>query len=384
MDDLPHPDVLLGSIVSLGAANNQQRDIIQYIQHLKPKVYYPGHLTDVAQAGSALYQQAQLARHGVQHGLPQSEWPDFRLQIDPNDFLVPQVFNPSDQRWSKSRKAEDQVRSSAAELRSATGDHHDRGRGAGEADRTAPAASVRRAPPCEEHGAGGIERGERGDEAERAFADRDEIERVRQHVERSEATMTGATARGNDRGTLATRAAAASATVETVRAMRSGQRPDALPVRARQTRNAPMATPEASANGERTNRGPQACRRVVMAADQRHRSYGDRDARQSQRSWPFSEADRDQHRNGDRADSRDRRGPRSPGPLRGRSRAALPPFRRSRPHRLPKAADEGWRFSRKERQRERHQHQADALRYHGGGQGRRAARASPPRKSAVP
>jgi hypothetical protein len=29
MDNLPHPDVLLGSIVSLGAANNQQRDIIQ-------------------------------------------------------------------------------------------------------------------------------------------------------------------------------------------------------------------------------------------------------------------------------------------------------------------------------------------------------------------
>ncbi len=43
-------------------------------------------------------------------GFPQSEWPEFRLQIDPNDFLVPQVFNPGDERWSKSRKAEDQVR----------------------------------------------------------------------------------------------------------------------------------------------------------------------------------------------------------------------------------------------------------------------------------
>jgi len=37
MDDLPSTDVLLGSIVSLGAGNNQQRDIIQYTQHLKPR-----------------------------------------------------------------------------------------------------------------------------------------------------------------------------------------------------------------------------------------------------------------------------------------------------------------------------------------------------------
>jgi len=33
------------------------------------------------------------------------------VQVDPNDFLVPQVFNPSDDRWSKTRKAEDQIRS---------------------------------------------------------------------------------------------------------------------------------------------------------------------------------------------------------------------------------------------------------------------------------
>ncbi|HEY4882400.1 MAG TPA: hypothetical protein VII08_02090 [Myxococcales bacterium] len=111
MDNLPHPDVLLGSIVSLGAANNQQRDIIQYTQHLKPKVYYPGHLTDVAQAGSALYHKLSWRDTAYNMGFPQSEWPEFRLQIDPNDFLVPQVFNPSDERWSKSRKAEDQVRS---------------------------------------------------------------------------------------------------------------------------------------------------------------------------------------------------------------------------------------------------------------------------------
>ena len=106
MSNLPHSDVLMGSIVSLGAANNQQRDIIRYTQHLKPKVYYPGHLTDVAQAGSALYHKINWRETAQNMGFPQSEWPEFRLLVDPNDFLVPQVFAPSDERWEKSHEAE--------------------------------------------------------------------------------------------------------------------------------------------------------------------------------------------------------------------------------------------------------------------------------------
>jgi hypothetical protein len=109
MDHLPSTDVLFGSIVSLGAGNNQQRDIIQYIQHLKPKVYYPGHVTDVAQAGSALYHKINWRETAVNMGFAQSEWPEFRLQVDPNDFMVPQIFDPSDRRWSKSRDAERRV-----------------------------------------------------------------------------------------------------------------------------------------------------------------------------------------------------------------------------------------------------------------------------------
>jgi hypothetical protein len=111
MDNLPQTDVLMGSIVSLGAANNQQRDIIMYTQHLRPKVYYPGHLTDVAQAGSALYHKINWRETAQNMGFPQSEWPEFRLLVDPNDFLVPQVFNPSDQRWAKSHEEERRVAS---------------------------------------------------------------------------------------------------------------------------------------------------------------------------------------------------------------------------------------------------------------------------------
>jgi len=105
MDTLPPTDVLFGSIVSLGFANNQQRDIIKVTEHLKPKVYYPGHLTDVAPAGSALYHKIDWRETANNMGFPQSEWPEFRLQIDPNDFFVPQVFDPNDKRWAKENRS---------------------------------------------------------------------------------------------------------------------------------------------------------------------------------------------------------------------------------------------------------------------------------------
>jgi len=105
MDRLPSTDVLFGSIVSLGAGNNQQRDIIKVTQHLKPKVYYPGHLTDVAQRGSALYHKINWRETATNMGFPQSDWPEFRLQVDPNDFAVPQVFDPDDERWQERGKS---------------------------------------------------------------------------------------------------------------------------------------------------------------------------------------------------------------------------------------------------------------------------------------
>jgi len=111
MGNLPRTDVLLGSIVSLGATNNQQRDIIMYTQHLKPKVYYPGHLTDVAQAGSALYHKINWRETATNMGFPQNDWPEFRLLVDPNDFLVPQVFDPRNKRWEKSHEEHARVRS---------------------------------------------------------------------------------------------------------------------------------------------------------------------------------------------------------------------------------------------------------------------------------
>jgi hypothetical protein len=32
-------------------------------------------------------------------------WPEFRLQVDPNDFAVPQVLDPDDERWQERGKS---------------------------------------------------------------------------------------------------------------------------------------------------------------------------------------------------------------------------------------------------------------------------------------
>ena len=38
-------------------------------------------------------------------GFPQTEWPEFRLLLDPNDFLAPQVFDPKNERWEERGKS---------------------------------------------------------------------------------------------------------------------------------------------------------------------------------------------------------------------------------------------------------------------------------------
>jgi hypothetical protein len=37
-------------------------------------------------------------------GFPQNQWPEFRLLLDPKDFLVPQTWIPGDARWTNPAK----------------------------------------------------------------------------------------------------------------------------------------------------------------------------------------------------------------------------------------------------------------------------------------
>ena len=109
MESLPHTDVLLGSVISLGSANNQQRDIISYIQRLKPKVFVPGHFSAVAQRGSSPYYLLNWRETAYNMGFPQSEWPELRWMVDPLDYFRPLVYDPKDDRWAKSREGVERV-----------------------------------------------------------------------------------------------------------------------------------------------------------------------------------------------------------------------------------------------------------------------------------
>ncbi len=109
MESLPHTDVMLGSVISLGSANNQQRDIISYIQRLKPQVFVPGHFSAVAQRGSSPYYLLNWRETAYNMGFPQSEWPELRWMVDPLDYFRPLVYDPKDDRWKKSREGNERV-----------------------------------------------------------------------------------------------------------------------------------------------------------------------------------------------------------------------------------------------------------------------------------
>jgi glyoxylase-like metal-dependent hydrolase (beta-lactamase superfamily II) len=106
MDTLPATDVLFGSILSVGGLVNQQRDIITVTQHLKPKVYYPGHFGGPAPngiPGDNLYHHISWHETAVNMGWPKSQWPEFKPFMDPVHYMMPQVFDPTDDRWAKGK-----------------------------------------------------------------------------------------------------------------------------------------------------------------------------------------------------------------------------------------------------------------------------------------
>jgi len=109
MQGLPPTDVELGSIVSLGYRVNGTRDPILYNEAINPKVFIPIHQTNVALPTSSLeFKIAYLAQEDNM-SLPTNtsgidvltSRPEPRWIVDPNDFLRPLVYDPSDARWSK-------------------------------------------------------------------------------------------------------------------------------------------------------------------------------------------------------------------------------------------------------------------------------------------
>ena len=89
-------DVEIGSVVSLGFNQNGERDIVTYMEQLKPKVFIPSHVTAVAVEGSSLewkvgFFDALKARNFPQDSV-HVDW-----LVDPNDYARPLVFDAKGQ-----------------------------------------------------------------------------------------------------------------------------------------------------------------------------------------------------------------------------------------------------------------------------------------------
>jgi hypothetical protein len=97
MDKIGPVDVDLGSVVSLGFNQNGERDIVSYLQHLKPRSFIPNHVTAVAVEGSSLEWKVGFFDALKAANVPQTMWPDLNWLVDPNDYLRPLVYNLRDE-----------------------------------------------------------------------------------------------------------------------------------------------------------------------------------------------------------------------------------------------------------------------------------------------
>ncbi len=101
MEQLGPTDVQIGSVVSLGFGINGERDTVDYITHVKPKVFIPAHVTAVAVESSSLEWKVGYEKQLEAMSIPQEQRPELMWTVDPNDYLRPMVFDPKDARWAK-------------------------------------------------------------------------------------------------------------------------------------------------------------------------------------------------------------------------------------------------------------------------------------------
>jgi L-ascorbate metabolism protein UlaG (beta-lactamase superfamily) len=96
MDSLGPVDVELGSVVSLGYNQNGERDIVSYLEHVRPRYFIPNHVTAVAAEGSSLEWREGFLKALDAAGVPPAQRPQTLWLVDPNDYLRPLVFNLND------------------------------------------------------------------------------------------------------------------------------------------------------------------------------------------------------------------------------------------------------------------------------------------------
>ena len=95
---LPATDVEVGAVLGFNDPTNGLRDIVDYVERLKPQVFYPVHHDFVAEYGSSQRMKGIMEREMAKRGALPTE---LRWLYDPQDYLRPSLttFDPRDPRW---------------------------------------------------------------------------------------------------------------------------------------------------------------------------------------------------------------------------------------------------------------------------------------------
>lgn len=104
---LPPTDLHMGTASSGNFNNNGLRDLIQYQEALKPKIYIPNHLTTgtATREASSMSVYAGYFKQLDLMNMPKDQRPAIRWLIDPTDYLKPIVFDTTDPVWEHPKKA---------------------------------------------------------------------------------------------------------------------------------------------------------------------------------------------------------------------------------------------------------------------------------------
>lgn len=107
---LPPTDVEVGSVLGFNDPTNGLRDIVDYVERLKPQVFYPVHHDFVAEYGASQRMKGVMEREMARRGELPTE---VRWLYDPTDYLRPglMTFDPDDARWGTPPAAAPTLRS---------------------------------------------------------------------------------------------------------------------------------------------------------------------------------------------------------------------------------------------------------------------------------
>ena len=95
---LPPTDVEVGSVLGFNDPTNGLRDIVDYVERLRPQVFYPIHHDFVAEYGASQGMKGVMEREMARRGELPTE---LRWLYDPSDYLQPglMTFDPDAARW---------------------------------------------------------------------------------------------------------------------------------------------------------------------------------------------------------------------------------------------------------------------------------------------